>query len=574
MKVWWYLVQIIRATALPFAAATVAGGAYFGFPIVLGLATRAFFDALSERAPAGPNVWTVLALLLLLQLARSGVLGGFDLTWANLRYAGMALLRENLLRQLLRRPGALPLPDSPGEAISRFRDDAHAVMNDAIDGWVDLIGRTIFALAAFAVMARIDLPLTVAVVVMLALSVPIIVLAGDRIATYRRLNHEAIGRVTGFLAEVFGGAQSIKAAGATGHVVRHFEQLGERRRRAAVRDQIWEAVETAVTANVVTFGTGVVLLVAGQAMRAGTFTVGDFSLFVVYLTDLMWFPAEIARWFTSYRQAEVSLGRMAHLLGGGDPRTLVARGAATGKAPSVESAAIPPDRPALATPAPLLEARGLTYRHPASGRGIQDVSLRIEEGSLVVITGRVAAGKTTLLQALLGLLPGDAGAIFWKGAPVADPASFFGPPRTSYLPQAPRLFSETLRANVQEGWAADNARLARVARRAVFERDLAALPDGWDTPVGTRGARLSGGQIQRVAAARAFLRAPDLLVLDDLSSALDPPTEALLWERLAEWRREAPNLTILAVSHRPTALQRADRILRLEDGRVVESGRE
>lgn len=570
MKTWWFLLKIIRATALPFAMTLVAASAYFGFPLVLGLVTQAFFDALSGHAPAGLNVWTALALLLLLQLARSGVLGGFDLTWINLRYAGLALLRANLLRQLLRQPAALPLPDSPGEAISRFRDDAETIMNDAIDGWVDLGGRTLFAVAAFVVMARIDALLAGAVAAMLALSIPIIVLAGDRTATYGRLNHEAIGRVTGLLAEMFGGVQSIKAAGATDPVITHFEMLGERRRQAAVRDQIWQAVENAVNANVVTFGTGLILLTAGQAMRAGTFTVGDFSLFVVYLTDLMWFPAEIARWFNSYRQAGVSLGRLAHLLGSGDPRTLVERDG--------RHAASPP-RP-LGVPSgpgdgegeklPLLEARGLTYRHPASGRGIQDVSLRLEQGSFVVITGRVAAGKTTLLQVMLGLLPRDAGAILWKGTPVADPTSYFGPPRSSYVPQTPRLFSETLRANVEEGCAVDDAWLARAARLAVLERDLAGFPDGWDTLIGPRGARLSGGQIQRAAAARAFLRAPDLLVVDDLSSALDLPTEELLWKRLTEWRQESPGLTILAVSHRPAALQRADRVLEMADGCLIE----
>lgn len=565
MKTWWYLYRIIRVTA-PLVGATLASEiVYEGLPLLLGLATRAFFDALSGHALAGLNLWTALTLLFLLQLTRSGA--GALTYWMSLRYAGTSLLRANLLRQLLRRPAALPLPDSSGEAISRFRDDAELVMNQTMDGLVDLGARAVFAIAAFVVMARIDLPLALAVAGMLALSLPVIALAGDRAATYGRLNHEAIGRVTGLLAEMFGGVQAIKAAGATRSVVGHLEVLGERRRQAAVRDQIWQAVESAMNANVVTLGTGLVLLIAGQAMRAGTFTVGDFSLFVVYLTDLMWVPAEVARVFVGYQQAGVSLGRMAHLLGGGDPRTLVE--SLPNRPPahaddSGGSAAILRGQPAVT--APLLEVRGLRYRHPTSGRGVSEASLSLERGSFVVITGPIAAGKTTLLQALLGLLPRDAGEILWKGEAVADPTAFFGPPRSSYVPQTPCLFSETFRANLQEGWPADNATLARAAWRAALDRDLAGFPDGWETLIGPRGARLSGGQIQRAAAARAFLRAPDLLVLDDLSSALDLPTEQLLWERLAEWRRESPNLTILAVSHRPAVLRHADRILRMEEG--------
>jgi ATP-binding cassette subfamily B protein len=592
VRVWWFLLRVVRATALLFAAELVCATAYFGLPLVIGLVTRVFFDTISGHAPAGLNAWTALAVVLVLQLARSGTLAGLEITVINLRYGGSALLRANLLHQLLLRPGALPLPDSPGEAISRFRDDAESVMYEAIDCWVDLIGRSVFVIAAFAVMISIDAPLAAAVAAMLALSVPVIILAGDRIATYVRLNHEAIGRMTGFLAEMFSGVQAIKAAGATDPVVAHFRKLGERRRRAAVRDQLWQAVVTAVDANVVTFGIGLVLLLGGQKLRAGAFTVGDFSLFVVYLTDLMWFPDEIARFVTSYRQAGVALDRMTHLLGGGDWPSLTealpggerrSRGTSLPEPGgsrlssdiaigSVGLGHVLRERPPGSGDGLLLETRGLTYSHPSSGRGVAEISFGLEAGSLVVLTGRVASGKTTLLQVLLGLLPRDSGEIFWLAQPVVDPRAFFGPPRTSYLPQAPRLFSESLRANVEQGWAAEDAWLGRVTRLAVLERDLATLPEGLETVIGARGARLSGGQVQRAAAARAFLRAPELLVLDDLSSALDLPTEEILWERLAEWRRESPGLTILAVSHRQAALQRADRVLVMEEGRIVEEG--
>ncbi len=652
MRTWWYIVRIIRATAPEFTAALAAAIGYFGLPLLLGLATQAVFDALSGEQPAGLNFWSALALLVVLELLRSGILGMFGRTWINLRYAGSGLLRANVFRQVLAGPAAMPLPDSPGEAISRLRDDAESIMFDALDAWIDLAGRSIFAIAAFVVMFRINAPLALAVAAMLALSVPIIALAGDRIALYGRLNHEAIGRVTGFLAETFGGVQAIKAAGATDSVITHFQMLGERRRKAAVRDQLWQAAVTAIDANVVTFGTGLILLVAGQAIRSGTFTVGDFSLFVVYLADLMWFPDEIARWITSYRQAGVSLSRLAHLIGDADPRTLVeplpgdtkgrladssysekpvatrkdfgetsehvgrttsqVHAVVTGEPPLPASPSrlsersrpvsgdwpatgaarvgpddqprgrdvplerlgevggVPLERFRLPSGFPLLEVQALTYRFPHSGRGIEDVSLSIRSGSFVAITGRVAAGKTTLLQVLLGLLLRQSGSILWKGAPVTNPTSLFGPPRTSYVPQTPRLFSQTLRANVEEGLESSDAVLAQALRLAMLDRDLAEFPDGWDTLIGPRGARLSGGQIQRTAAARAFIREPELLVLDDLSSALDLPTEEQLWERIAEWRRAAPGLTIMAVSHRNAALSRADRVLTLEEGKLVD----
>jgi ATP-binding cassette subfamily B protein len=200
---------------------------------------------------------------------------------------------------------------------------------------------------------------------------------------------------------------------------------------------------------------------------------------------------------------------------------------------------------------------------------VQGVDLRLERGELVVVTGRVGAGKTTLLRVLLGLLPRDGGVVLWNGREIADPATFLVPPRAAYTPQAPRLFSEPLRENILMGLPERDGRLERALRMAVLERDLPELERGLETPVGPRGVKLSGGQVQRAAAARMFVREPELLVVDDLSSALDVETELTLWERLFG----GEGATALAVSHRRPALRRADRIVVLKDGRVEDVGR-
>ncbi|MEO7908609.1 MAG: ABC transporter ATP-binding protein [Roseiflexaceae bacterium] len=237
----------------------------------------------------------------------------------------------------------------------------------------------------------------------------------------------------------------------------------------------------------------------------------------------------------------------------------------------------------LVSPLESLEATGLTFRYPDSGRGVEGIDLWLERGSFTVITGRIGSGKTTLLRALLGLLPADAGELRWNGMLVADPSNFLIPPRCAYTAQVPVLFSEPLRDNLLLGVPEDAVDLPGAIHAAVLEQDIAAMPDGLDTIVGARGVRLSGGQIQRAAAARMFARNAELLVFDDLSSALDVNTERSLWERIenAQLRirngdddAQSTNLqsTILAVSHRRSVLRRADQILVLKDGQVAARG--
>ena len=190
-----------------------------------------------------------------------------------------------------------------------------------------------------------------------------------------------------------------------------------------------------------------------------------------------------------------------------------------------------------------------------------------------MVTGAVGSGKTTFIRAVLGLLPHEAGTIHWNGGPVDDPGTFLVPPRVAYAGQIPRLFSAPLRENLLLGWPGDGAVLDPAVHMAALEHDLAAMPDGLDTVVGPRGVRLSGGQVQRATAARALVRQPDLLVVDDLSSALDVETEELLWARLADAAADGTGpTTLLVVSHRAAALRRADRVVVLDRGRVVGSG--
>jgi ABC-type multidrug transport system fused ATPase/permease subunit len=205
----------------------------------------------------------------------------------------------------------------------------------------------------------------------------------------------------------------------------------------------------------------------------------------------------------------------------------------------------------------------------ADSVGIRDISFSLRRGQLTVVTGAVGSGKTTLLRAILGLLDVQGGALYWNETHIDTPGEFMVPPRCAYTPQMPVLISATIRENLLLGLSPRPATLDQAIWHAVFEQDLADMPNGLDTEIGTRGLRLSGGQAQRTAAARMFLRQPQLYVFDDLSSALDVSTERLLWERLMTG--DAPP-TCLAVSHRRAVLKRADQVIVLQNGRLADCG--
>lgn len=562
-----FMWRIFRYRPLPQVFSGLCWVFFHTWPLFPGLLAKAFFDLLEGSATAQLNLQSIVVLVLVLALVRIGFVYTELLVGGVTGFRIRLLLQRNLVARILERPGAKALPGSVGEAISTLRDDTETMWGA---GWAfDVLGFLGFAGGGIAILLTVNARVTLLVFIPIVTVIVLAHVVRTRLQRLREQSREATARVTGAIGEIFGAVQAIQVAGAEEKVIAHLRRLNEERQRATLRDRLLQLALGAVFENTANLGAGLTLLVAASAMHTGQFTIGDFVLFSTYLMQVAGMTGFLGWIVTTYQQMGVAFKRAVALLQGAPPLRLVEHHPVYVREP------LPTLVPLLKQAADRLESfevAGLTLRHTESGRGIENISFTLKRGSFTVITGRIGAGKTTLLRGLLGLLDAEAGALYWNGKKIGAPAQFLAPPRVAYTPQAPTLLSGTIRENILLGLPHEAESLQAAIQQAVLSRDLAGFPAGLETAIGARGVRLSGGQIQRTAAARMFVRGgpqgADLLVFDDLSSALDVETERILWQRVF-----ALETTCLVVSHRRAVLERADQILLLEDGKLTARGK-
>ena len=533
------------------------------FPVIIGVMVGRVFDALDQgdQNLAITALWIYLAVIIgRLVLFQSSIL-----SYSRLWHRMILLVRRNLLDYLMRAPGSRVLPMSTGAAVSTFREDSDQLV-DYVENLLDLFGLAGFLATSIWIMRSISPTLTLwAILPMIGAFIATRALSG-RIKMYRERLRTSTESVTGFIGDFFTAIESVKATGTSGPMIDHLAELNEDRQRSALRDTFLDQTVRSLNRNMANISTGLVLLAGGSLIQAGQISIGDLTVFLVYIPRMTGYMAWGGQMLAQHFRARVAVTRMMRLMVDA-PVTQI-----TDPAPLWQDGQPPAPVPAVLSPERRLRrltVTDLSFGFPdGDAQGIRDVSFTLERGSFTVVTGRIGSGKTTLVRVLLGLLPRDGGEIRWNDELIRDPSSFLVPPRSAYTPQVPRLVSDTLVSNITMGRSLDESTLGEVIDLARMTTDLGQLESGLDTVVGTRGARLSGVQVQRSAAARMFATNADLLVFDDLSSALDVRTEAELWKRLFELR----DVTCLVVSHRHPALQRADQIILMKDGRVDDTG--
>ncbi|MCW2681430.1 MAG: transporter [Frankiales bacterium] len=504
---WGTVVEQLEAGGRPLLRTAVLAATLLTAPLLLAVAYRVY-----------PQWW--IAVLLRVRLA---VLRG-----------------QTMQHRLPRTP--------PGEVVGRALDGDRFVRY--ADRWVDfLMGLSVAVLTALVARSALAGAVLLGVMVLAAVASAAGSAAAGRSAFASSTARARFGRS---LVSALESARTVKLAAATPQVHRHLQEVDSGRVEAAVKEHRVQAVLD---------GLPIVLVQCGVVVGWLVFLMGgwDLSTALLVTTAVSGFD-----WF----------GRVAGAIITEAPGTRAWAAETSRLAGGVDLVALPPGVDLVRGTAPLpeappyepldrLELAGLTAVHDDGTLGVEGVDLTVRRGELVLLLGQIGSGKSSLLGALAGLID-HSGSLRWNGREVEDPQRFLRPGQVAHVAQVPRVLSGTFVGNLQ----LDHVRDPRLAvQDARLERDIGEA-GGLEAIVGHRGVRLSGGQVQRLALARALATGAELVLADDVSSALDARTEVELWEALRE-----RGTTVLGSTSKRAALRAADRVVVLEAGRVVAVGR-
>ncbi|MET8833660.1 ABC transporter ATP-binding protein [Micromonospora sp. NPDC004540] len=347
-------------------------------------------------------------------------------------------------------------------------------------------------------------------------------------------------------------ARTVKLAGATRPVLDHLAKLDtvrSDRQRREIAMQVWARSTPSIASGLLPIGAWALYL-------AGGLSAGATLVAVSTLGAARWFAWTTASLVSHYPSARVWTRRTVAMAGVATySATVPGLDLAAGTAPAPE----PPPRHPLRR----LELTGFGALHSDGTLAVRDVDLTVDRGQLVLVVGPVGAGKSSLLRALAGIVH-HTGTLRWNDEPVTEPELFLRPNQVGYVGQLPRVLSGTVADNIALGHQVDAADAVSTAQ---LDHDLAAAGGGLGLLIGHKGTRLSGGQLQRLALARALAPRTELLVADDVSSALDVTTELALWAALREH-----GVTVVGSTAKRAALVRADHVVVLVDGTVAAQG--
>lgn len=541
--------------------------------VALPLVLKKTFDGFETNLTAAG---LVSAVLLYLALGTFEWMGATVLIFMrgtmNLKFEMAA--RLNAYSRLVRHAPGFFQKYRTGDLVTRLTDDVSEKLSWFIcSGIFRCIAAVLVVVFAVVMMIRLDPLLTLYTVGPL----PLLILLFIRMGTVldRRFDdvQTRISEMNGALEACFSGIRVVKAYGRESAEERSFGRFAAECRRAEIDAARSQTLVDSLFGHVWQLGVVAVLLAGGIGVMSGRLTLGTFVAFDAYVLMLIFPMFDIGTFFVRGRQSGVSIARLRELEETA-PEIEEAPGARTLAPGSIEGrlrfASLGYAYAAGKSAGTNGKGNGSDSAAPAPRLAIDGVSFEVRPGEIVAVVGTVGSGKSTLLRLVPRLMDPTRGRVELDDVDLRALALDSLRTSVGYVPQEALLFSGTIRDNVRFGRAeVGEARVLEACDVARLGKDLAGFSHGLDTRVGVRGLSLSGGQKQRVALARALAGRPRVLVLDDVTAALDAETEAALWEEL---HRVLPDLATLVVTHRTATLERADRILVLDGGRLVEQG--
>ncbi|WP_108124550.1 ABC transporter ATP-binding protein [Saccharospirillum mangrovi] len=477
----------------------------------------------------------------------------YQILWRNLAQRLQADFRQDAYEHIQKQDQSFFENRSSGQLISVLNDDVNQ-LERFLDGGANELVQILVAVVAVGAIFFVISPL---IAVLAFTPVPLIIWGAfyyQKRATplYARVRDQ-VGRLATRLANNIGGMSTIKAFTAeqteAARVRADSEAYAEANRHAiAVSSAFIPIIRMAIlTGFLFTF------VIGGMQTLDGKLSVGAYGVLVFLTQRLLWPLTALAQTIDLYERAMASVRRILGL---------------------IETPIEIPDQGTLSLPHPVrgeVEYKGVNFLYSRTGVGVHDINFKVNAGTTLALVGATGSGKSTLIKLLLRFNQPQGGEIFLDGTPIEQLTLRSLRSAVGLVSQDVFLFEGSIRDNIAYGRpdASDNE-IIEAAKTAEAWEFIERLPEGLDTAVGERGVRLSGGQRQRLSLARALLKDPAILVLDEATSAVDNETEAAIQRSL---KHIAHGRTVIMIAHRLSTIVHADQILVLEQGRIVEQGR-
>ncbi|WP_186672159.1 ABC transporter ATP-binding protein [Sporosarcina sp. BP05] len=462
-------------------------------------------------------------------------------------------LRGKLMHHFLKMTPTFYERNKTGDLMARSTNDLRAISETAGFGIMTLVDSTLYLMTLVLTMGfLVSWKLTLVAILPLPILAFIMQVLGKKIHERYMTAQQAFGDLNDNVLEAVAGVRVVRAYVQERATEKGFadmtEDVYQKNMHVEKIDALFMPISKVLTGLTYMLGLGY----GAYLVSMGDMTLGNLVTFNVYLGMIVWPMFAIGELINVLQRGNASLDRVTETL-------------------DYEEDVKDPKQPVNVEQPDSVGFQDVTFTYPTSHSvNLDAIKLHLKRGDTLGVVGKTGSGKTTFVKQLLREYPSGEGEIVFSGVPMQSMTKDQVRDWIGYVPQDHVLFSRTVRENILFGRPdATEADIAETIRLSYFEKDLEMLPEGLETLVGEKGVALSGGQKQRISIARALVKNPEILILDDSLSAVDAKTEAKIIENI---QTERSGKTTIITTHRLSAIQHADWIIVLDDGRVIEEG--